>query len=124
MAKLSHIEDIELKRAQEAMQQAKVQQAQQEAQVEVSQEVQDAKTPQEKQEAFKSQDAKASDAQEDASEKKPATQGNMTAQQEADFHGIETGKPMGVGHRFLIILAVLVTIAAILYIVNSWVHFI
>ncbi len=124
MAKLSHIEDIELKRAQEAMQQAEAPQAQQEAQARAPQEAQEVKKPQEEQRIHKPQDAKASDAHEDASLKNPAERINMTAQQEADFHGVDADKPMGAGHRFLIILAVLVTIAAILYIVNSWVHFI
>lgn len=112
MAKLSHIEDIELKRAQEAMQQAQAQEAQEQAQA------------QEAQETPTNQTQPQDDAREAASSKTAGVQGKTTAQQEAEFHGIDTSKPMGVGHRFLIILAVLVTIAAILYIVNSWVHFI
>lgn len=118
MAKLSHIEDIELKRAQEALQQAQDQDAQHASQAAVAHE---------EQTAHKAQDDKAreqDDAPQAASLETPDPQGRMTAQQEADFHGVDASKPMGIGHKFLIILAVLVTIAALLYIVNSWVHFI
>lgn len=112
MAKLSHIEDIELKRAQEALQQTKAQQAEAEPKPQVAQEMQ------------AGLDEAKHDAQQETPSKPADGQAQMTAQQEADFHGIDTSKPMGIGHRFLVILAVLVTIAAILYIVNSWVHFI
>ena len=47
-----------------------------------------------------------------------------SAARDAEFHGLDEARPVGIGHRFLIILAVLVSIAAILYIVNSWVHFV
>lgn len=48
----------------------------------------------------------------------------MTAEEEEDFHGLNAHESMSNGHKFLIVLAVVITIAAILYIVNSWVHFV
>lgn len=121
MAKLSHIEDIELKRAQEALQQARGQEQQKARQSQATRKMQETQD----------MEPNRAEVHDDAEEVVSSTasgsqnaQGAMTAQQEADFHGIDTNKPMSVGHRFLIILAVLVTVAAILYIVNSWVHFI
>lgn len=51
-------------------------------------------------------------------------QGDMSAEQEEEFHGLDTTPPMGTGHKALIVVAVVVVIVAILYIVNSWVHFV
>ena len=48
----------------------------------------------------------------------------MSAEQEEEFHGLDTTPPMGAGHKALIVVAVVVVIVAILYIVNSWVHFV
>ena len=49
---------------------------------------------------------------------------DMTASEEEAFHGLDSSQPMGVGHKVLIILAVIVVAVAVLYIVNSWIHFI
>lgn len=51
-------------------------------------------------------------------------QGDMSAEQEEQFHGLDTTQPMGAGHKALIVIAVIVVAVAILYIVNSWIHFI
>lgn len=51
-------------------------------------------------------------------------QGDMSAEQEEEFHGLDTTPPMGTGHKALIVVAVVVVIVAILYIINSWVHFV
>ena len=47
-----------------------------------------------------------------------------TASQEEDFHGLSSTQRMGAGQIALIVAAVVVCIAAVLYVVNSWVHFI
>lgn len=96
MAKLSHIEDVEKRREQEA------------AQV-----------------AARAAEAEIASEKQTVSEPQPTAQPSRTASEmEADFHGIDADEKMGSGQRFLIILAVLVTLAAVLYIVNSWLHFI
>lgn len=60
-----------------------------------------------------------------ASPEQPVSeQGDMSAEQEEEFHGLDTTPPMGTGHKALIVVAVVVVIVAILYIVNSWVHFV
>lgn len=60
-----------------------------------------------------------------ASPEQPVSeQGDMSAEQEEEFHGLDTTPPMGAGHKALIVVAVVVVIVAILYIVNSWVHFV
>lgn len=51
-------------------------------------------------------------------------QGDMSAEQEEEFHGLDSTQPMGAGHKALIAIAVVVVIVAILYIVNSWIHFV
>ena len=48
----------------------------------------------------------------------------LTAAEEEDFHGLSSTEGMGVGQKVLIALAVVVCVAAVLYVVNSWVHFI
>ena len=48
----------------------------------------------------------------------------MTAQEEEDFHGLGSGDSMGVGQGVLVAAAIVVFVAAILYILNSWIHFI
>lgn len=57
-------------------------------------------------------------------EQSVSEQGDMSAEQEEEFHGLDTTPPMGAGHKALIVVAVVVVIVAILYIVNSWVHFV
>ena len=96
LAKLSHIEDIEQRREQQT-----------------------ARVPEQppKPEPAPVTEAEAAPRQDNSSAK-------TQSQLEEDFHGIDVGTPMGVGQKFLIILAVLVTLAALLYIVNSWLHFI
>ena len=59
-----------------------------------------------------------------APEQPVSEQGDMSSEQEEEFHGLDTTPPMGTGHKALIVVAVVVVIVAILYIVNSWVHFV
>lgn len=54
----------------------------------------------------------------------PQGRAPMTAQEEEDFHGLGSGDSMGVGQGALIVVAIVVFVAAILYILNSWIHFI
>ncbi len=54
----------------------------------------------------------------------PQGRAPMTAQEEEDFHGLGSGDSMGVGQGALIAAAIVVFVAAILYILNSWIHFI
>lgn len=54
----------------------------------------------------------------------PQGRAPMTAQEEEDFHGLDSGDSMGVGQGALIVVAIVVFVAAILYILNSWIHFI
>lgn len=49
---------------------------------------------------------------------------DMSAEDEEDFHGLSSVESMGIGQKFLIVLAVIVVIAAILYVLNSWLHFV
>ena len=98
MSKLSHIEDVE-RRNQQAQEH--------EARPAASDSVSD--------------DATAPDPSPSAS---VSEQGDMSAEQEEEFHGLDTTPPMGAGHKALIVIAVVVVIVAILYIVNSWVHFV
>lgn len=67
-------------------------------------------------------DASASSA--DAHAEDPLANADMTAEQEEEFHGLGSEQPMGAGHKILIIVALVVLAAAILYIVNSWIHFV
>ena len=92
MAKLSHIEDVERRREQEAAQEVSV--SQRDANVD------------------------------DAPETQQSARAQTASEHDEQFHGIDAGAPMSGGHKFLVILAVLVTLVAILYIVNSWLHFI
>lgn len=48
---------------------------------------------------------------------------DLTSREEEEFHGLDSSQPMGAGHKALIILALAVVAIAILYIVNSYVHF-
>lgn len=57
-------------------------------------------------------------------EQSVSEQGDMSAEQEEEFHGLDTTPPMGAGHKALIVIAAVVVVIAILYIVNSWVHFV
>lgn len=54
----------------------------------------------------------------------PRGRAPMTAQEEEDFHGLGSGDSMGVGQGVLVAAAIVVFVAAILYILNSWIHFI
>ena len=97
MSKLSHIEDVE-RRAQ--------QEQEREAQVSV---------PESASRPIPSDEPDRAEA--------PSAQEDMTAEQEEEFHGLDTMQPMGGGHKALIVALVVVAVA-ILYIVNSWIHFI
>ena len=46
-----------------------------------------------------------------------------TAQDEADFHGLDESSPLGVGHKTLIGLAVVVFVFVVIYVLNYWMHF-
>lgn len=48
----------------------------------------------------------------------------LPAEEDEEFHGLDSTKPMGAMHKTLIVLAVAVVVVAILYVVNSWIHFI
>lgn len=98
MSKLSHIEDVE-RRAQ--------QEQEREARVPEHEPASDAATR----------------AEQDAPDV-PPMQEDMTAEQEEEFHGLDSTQPMGAGHKALIAIALVVVAVAILYIVNSWIHFI
>lgn len=89
MSKLSHIEDVEQRRARQAS----------------------GANPVESEPKPEPQSA-------------PAPQGEPTSVEEEEFHGLDSTQPMGVGHKTLIILASVVVAVTILYIVNSWTHFI
>lgn len=52
-----------------------------------------------------------------------AAQAELPAEQDEEFHGIDSEQPMGALHKTLIVLACIVVVVAILYIVNSWTHF-
>lgn len=54
----------------------------------------------------------------------PQGRAPMTAQEEEDFHGLGSGDSMVVGQGVLVAAAIVVFVAAILYILNSWIHFI
>lgn len=54
----------------------------------------------------------------------PQGRAPMTAQEEENFHGLGSGDSMGVGQGVLVAAAIVVFVAAILYILNSWIHFI
>ena len=96
MSKLSHIEDVE-RRAQ--------QEQEREAQVSV---------PESASRPIPSDEPDRAEV--------PSAQEDMTAEEE--FHGLDTMQPMGGGHKALIVIALVVVAVAILYIVNSWIHFI
>lgn len=49
----------------------------------------------------------------------PQGRAPMTAQEEEDFHGLGSGDSMGVGQGVLVAAAIVVFVAAILYILNS-----
>ena len=65
-------------------------------------------------------------AQEQSQHETPAQQDDqeMTASEEEAFHGIDANQPMSAGHKALTIIAAVVVVLTILYIVNSWIHFI
>lgn len=47
-----------------------------------------------------------------------------SADEEADFHGLSSEDSMSGMQIALIVLAAIILIAAILYVVNSWIHFV
>lgn len=53
-----------------------------------------------------------------------APQLEMTAEQEEDFHGLSDVDSMGAGQKALLVLAACVVVAAVLYVVNTYTHFI
>lgn len=98
MSKLSHIEDVERRAQQEQEREARVPERGPETRAD-------------------SHGRPAQPAQSTAQE-------DMTAEQEEEFHGLDSMQPMGGGHKALIVIALVVVAVAILYIVNSWIHFI
>lgn len=98
MSKLSHIEDVERRARQEQTDEPKAASPDS-----ASRDIPNSETP-----------------QPDIA----SPQGDMSAEQEEEFHGLDSTQPMGAGHKALIVIAVVVVIVAILYIVNSWIHFI
>ena len=96
MSKLSHIEDVERRAQQEQEREAQV--------------------PESASRPIPSDEPDRAEA--------PSAQEDMTAEQEEEFHGLDTMQPMGGGHKALIVIALVVVAVAILYIVNSWIHFI
>lgn len=57
-----------------------------------------------------------------ADAEKEATERN--AEEEMEFHGLSSDDSMGGMQKALIIIAAVIFIAAILYVVNTWVHFV
>lgn len=136
MAKLSHIDDVE-RRGQdaEAQQMLEAQQAlvdarraQQQAAAE------EAARQAAAEEAARQQAAARAAAQQAAEEPRferfdsaPAQQAasaqqavNRTADEEADFHGLDQGGSMELGQKLLIVLALAVVIAAAVYVLNTF----
>ena len=87
MSKLSHIEDVE-RRAQ--------QEQEREAQVSV---------PESASRPIPSDEPDRAEV--------PSAQEDMTAEQEEEFHGLDTMQPMGGGHKALIVIALVVVAVAI-----------
>lgn len=118
MAKLTHIDDLERERAAQ----------------EDEREMQAAQETLRRHEAAEAQAAARAEAQAAARrEEGPGLDGieqaaraaqERTADQEADFHGISSNERMSGMQIVLIVLAVVVFAAAILYFINSWVPFV
>lgn len=127
MAKLTHIEDVERRNAeaederemleaQEALQRAEAQRAKAAAEKSQAEQAEEAiETLQDVAEGEPILDV-TSEAKEEAEER--------TAEEELEFHGLSSDDSMGAMQKVLIALAAIVFIAAILYVVNSWVHFV
>lgn len=98
MSKLSHIEDVERRAQQEQEREARV--------------------------SERGPETRADPHGGPAQPAQSTVQEDMTAEQEEEFHGLDTMQPMGGGHKALIVIALVVVAVAILYIVNSWIHFI
>ena len=113
MGKLSHIEDVEARQA--AFEQAQMQAAQEA----IRQAQQPAAASEQGQPEADSGFSVQEPADHDAQEPRLET----TASQEEDFHGLSSVDSMGVGQKFLIVLAIVVVVAAVLYILDSWLHF-
>lgn len=112
MGQLSHIEDVEQRNA--AREQEQMLEAQQAlAGTRVSREQTACAEPEQDESAGDSLRAAGKGAQED-----------MSARDEMEFHGLSSVESMGIGQKFLIVLAIIVVIAAILYVLNSWFHFV
>ena len=60
----------------------------------------------------------------DNSCEKASSDKELTSKEEIEFHGLDANQPLSMGHKTLIIFAAIVVFVAILYIVNSWIHFI
>lgn len=130
MAKLTHIEDVERRNAEAEEEremleaQEALQHAQQEPQVTAGMRVeakpaQGPETPPQT-----ADDAIEFDPELDVTAKAEKEAENRTAEEEADFHGLSSEDSMSGMQKALIILALVIFVAAILYVVNSWVHFV
>lgn len=53
-----------------------------------------------------------------------ASAAELPAEEDEEFHGLDSTQPMGALHKALIAIAAVVVVVAILYIVNSWIHFV
>lgn len=116
MGKLSHIEDVEQRNA--AREQEQMQAAQEAL---LSARAHEVASAQEAVRPDMSSTPEAAGTPEALDSSAPRD--NLTAQQEEDFHGLSSVESMGAGQKILIVLAVMVVIAAVLYILNSWFHF-
>lgn len=124
MAKLTHIDDLERERAAQ----------EDEREMQAAQETLRRHEAAEAQAAAQAQAAARAEAQAAARrEEGPGLDGieqaaraaqERTADQEADFHGISSNERMSGMQIVLIVLAVVVFAAAILYFINSWVPFV
>lgn len=64
------------------------------------------------------------EAQEQARDSQPMHGSEQQAEEDVEFHGLDSAQPMGALHKVLFAAAVVVVIIAILYVVNSWIPFI
>lgn len=144
MAKLTHIDDLERERAaqederemqaaQEALRKREAAQAARAAEAAAQREASAARAQAARARAAEAQAAEAQAAQTAQREEGPGLDGieqaaraaqERTADEEADFHGISSNERMSGMQIALIVLAVVVFAAAILYFINSWVPFV
>lgn len=108
MSKLSHIEDIERRDGERET----VEAAPEAAPVASASEGLTAEA------ASSSVDSGLADAQ-----SKAGSSYELPAEEDEEFHGLDSTQPMGALHKTLVVIAVVVVAIAILYIVNSWAHF-